>query len=215
MKITLTFDNGPDPEVTPEVLSVLKARGLLATFFVLGDKLRDPARRAACERAHGEGHWIGNHTFNHLVPLGLSSQPDISTREIARTEALIGDLAHPDKLFRPFGGGGNLGDSLLDGPAFEFLQRERYTLVLWNAVPGDWAYPDTWVDRALDACRENDWTALVLHDLPTGAMAHLDAFIARAADEGATFVQDLPPDVVPMRRGEIVGPVRQYVNAAA
>ena len=69
-EVTLTFDNGPEPEVTPAVLEVLRRRGLRASFFVLGHKLADPARRALAERAHAEGHWIGNHTFTHAVPLG-------------------------------------------------------------------------------------------------------------------------------------------------
>ena len=62
MKVTLTFDNGPEPGVTDRVLEVLKSEGIAATFFVLGTKLADPARRALTVRAHAEGHWIGNHT---------------------------------------------------------------------------------------------------------------------------------------------------------
>src|SRR5215471_1694251 len=102
--ITLTFDNGPDPEVTPQVLETLARHGLLATFFVVGEKLRD--RRGLAERAHRAGHWIGNHTYNHIVPLGLSTAPGRAVAEITRTEALIGELAHPRRFFRPFGGGG-------------------------------------------------------------------------------------------------------------
>ncbi|MBY9051435.1 polysaccharide deacetylase family protein, partial [Pseudomonas fluorescens] len=43
--LTLTFDNGPDPDVTPLVLDILAERGIKATFFVIGEKLADPARR--------------------------------------------------------------------------------------------------------------------------------------------------------------------------
>src|SRR5262245_36917907 len=50
-RITLTFDNGPDPEVTPQVLDVLARADVKASFFVLGHKLQHPARRAAAERA--------------------------------------------------------------------------------------------------------------------------------------------------------------------
>src|SRR6185295_9075586 len=68
--VTLTFDNGPEPDVTPRVLDILKAHDIRTTFFVIGEKLADPARRRLAVRAHDEGHWIGNHTFTHTVPLG-------------------------------------------------------------------------------------------------------------------------------------------------
>jgi peptidoglycan/xylan/chitin deacetylase (PgdA/CDA1 family) len=44
-EVTLSFDNGPEPEVTPQVLDVLRHRGILATFFVLGHKMAEPARQ--------------------------------------------------------------------------------------------------------------------------------------------------------------------------
>ena len=215
MKITLTFDNGPHPDVTPEVLAVLHRRNLAATFFVVGKNLADPAAHRAMRQAHDAGHWIGNHTFSHAEPLGRLEGTGAAVEEIRRTEALIGDLAHPDRLFRPPGGGGVLSDNLLDRPALTHLQREAYTVVLWNAVPGDWKLPDGWVDVALDQCRALDWALLVLHDLPTGAMAHLDRFLGRVVEEGGTFVQDFPPDTVPIRRGQIVGEIAPYVKAAA
>src|SRR3974390_1283879 len=108
--LTLSFDNGPEPDVTPQVLDTLARRGIKTTFFVIGEKLADPARRRLAERAHGEGHWIGNHTYTHSLPLGLQRDPDAARHEIARTQGAIGDLAHLQRWFRPFGGGGNLDD---------------------------------------------------------------------------------------------------------
>src|SRR5690606_34539514 len=105
-RITLTFDNGPDPDVTPAVLDTLKAFDIQSTFFVLGDKLRE--RSWLMARAHEEGHWIGNHTYSHLVPLGMVAEDGISTREIAKTQDLIGKFAHERRFFRPFGNGGEL-----------------------------------------------------------------------------------------------------------
>ena len=197
--ITLTFDNGPDPVVTPQVLDVLSRHSIQSTFFVLGDKLRD--RRTATVRAHAEGHWIGNHTFNHIVPLGMASETSFSRSEIARTADLIGDLAHARNFFRPFGGGGNLDNRLLNAEALEVLLAKKFTCVLWNAIPQDWAYPKTWVDRAMQLCRQQNETLMVLHDLPTGAMDKLDSFIRQAKDEGFTFEQDFPGDYVPIERG--------------
>ena len=63
--LTLSFDNGPTPDVTPHVLDVLGRRGVKSTFFVIGEKLVRPANRALAERAHAEGHWVGNNTWSH------------------------------------------------------------------------------------------------------------------------------------------------------
>jgi peptidoglycan/xylan/chitin deacetylase (PgdA/CDA1 family) len=208
--ISLTFDNGPDPEVTPQVLEVLARHDIRASFFPLGDKLRD--RRHLAERAHAEGHWIGNHTFNHIVPLGLTVEAGVAVREIARSQALIADLAHARRFFRPFGGGGLLDGRLLNREALAHLQENGHTCVLWNAVPGDWAHPTGWVDRALAQCGALEHALLVVHDLPTGAMDRLETFVQRAKDQGMTFVQDFPRDCVPIECGRIVGEMASYVS---
>ncbi|HEY4252065.1 MAG TPA: polysaccharide deacetylase family protein [Roseomonas sp.] len=215
-EITLTFDNGPEPEVTPAVLDVLRRRGLRATFFVMGRKLAEGAGHALAERAHAEGHWIGNHTFTHGTPLG--EQPDedrIAEAEIARAQDLIGGLAHPDRLFRPFGGGGRIGPHLLNGASLVYLLRHRFTCVLWNAVPGDWQDPDGWVERALAQCAGASPSVLVLHDLPTGAMRHLDRCLGLLADRGCRFPQAFPAACTPIRRGVPQMPMDAYVTRGA
>ncbi len=204
MRLTLTFDNGPEPGVTEQVLEVLKREQILATFFVLGAKLADPARRRLAERAHAEGHWIGNHTMTHRVPLGRIADAAVVRGEIVDTQALIGGLSHPDRLFRPFGGGGELGPHLLNEAALAVLREQKMTCVLWNAVPRDWEDAEGWVETALAQCRERAWTLLVLHDLPTGAMARLPEFISRSRERGAAFRQDFPADCV--FRPTIAGP---------
>lgn len=211
--LTLTFDNGPDPDVTPRVLDILAERGIKTTFFVIGEKLADPARRGLAARAHGEGHWIGNHTFTHSIPLGEQPDPNTAENEIGRTQAAIGDLAHPQRWFRPFGGGGNLDARLLKPSVVDYLTRNKHSCVLWNAIPRDWADPDGWTGRALDQCSRQPWTLMVLHDLPTGAMDHLERFLDRAEAAGASFRQDFPPQCVPIRDGEIALPIRDYVSS--
>jgi peptidoglycan-N-acetylglucosamine deacetylase len=211
--LTLSFDNGPEPEVTPRVLDILRERGIKTTFFVIGEKLGDPARRRLAARAHGEGHWIGNHTFTHSIPLGQQANADAAENEIGRTQAAIGDLAHPQRWFRPFGGGGNLDNRLLKPSVVDYLIRNKHSCVLWNAIPRDWEDPDGWVERALDQCRSQPWTLMVVHDLPTGAMDHLENFLDRAKVLGARFRQDFPPDCVPIRAGEIVLPIDAYVSS--
>ena len=201
--MTLSFDNGPEPGATDEVLDVLAARGIAATFFVIGRKLATRAGQALAVRARAEGHRIGNHTFFHQIPLGEASGA-AAAEEIGATQELLGDLA-PEKLFRPVGGQGRLGPHLLSRAARDLLVAGRYTCVLWNALPRDWDDPDGWQARALAQVAahraEGRPTALALHDLPGGAMRHLPDFIDRLAAEGARFVQDFPDEVVIVREG--------------
>lgn len=211
-EVTLSFDNGPEPGVTPHVLEVLKNEGIRATFFVLGTKLADPARRRLAEQAYAAGHWIGNHTMTHRQPLGRIVDAGAVRREIVDTEKLLGELAHPDRLFRPFGGGGALGPHLLNEEAVTVLRERKMTCVLWNAIPRDFADPENWVERALEQCGARPWTLLVLHDLPNGAMQHLRRFIEAIRGHGGEFRQDFPPECVPIRRGEVLAPLAPYVT---
>lgn len=213
MQVTLSFDNGPEPAVTPRVLDVLAAAEVKATFFVLGSKLADNKRRGLAKRAHAEGHWIGNHTWSHEEPLGRLKDASRSVSEIVETQALIDELAHPDRLFRPFGGGGTIGPHLLSPAAVDVLKKEKMTCVLWNAVPRDWEDPRGWAETALAQCLAQDWTLLVLHDLPTGAMGRLKIFIDRLRDHGGVFRQDFPPACVPLMRGEVLADLAPYTSA--
>jgi peptidoglycan/xylan/chitin deacetylase (PgdA/CDA1 family) len=210
-KVTLTFDNGPEPLVTPGVLDSLADHNLKATFFVLGRKVSEPDRARIARRAVEEGHHIGNHTFTHTTPLGKLSQA-AALEEFDRTEQALASLDRPERLFRPYGGGGALGPHLLHPAVVEKLEAGGYTCVLWNSVPGDWQHPDDWVDRAMEDCRSHPWSLVVLHDLPTGAMAHLDRFIRQLLDEGMELTQDYPPDCVPILDGRIVLPLEPYVQ---
>jgi peptidoglycan/xylan/chitin deacetylase (PgdA/CDA1 family) len=210
--VTLSFDNGPEPSVTPAVLETLAREGIAASFFVLGNKLADRERRSLAQRAAAEGHWIGNHTYSHATPLGQRAEPDAPEVEIGRTQALIGNLSHPGLLFRPNGGGGHLNANLLSRRALAYLVDGRYSCVLWNAVPRDWEDADGWVERALGQCRALPWSLVVLHDLPTGAMRHLARFIGEVREGGGRFRQEFPPDCVPLRGGEIALPMDRFVS---
>ena len=201
-KVTLTFDNGPDPGgTTAFVLDELARRAILASFFVIGRQLARPGARALAERARDEGHWIGNHTLTHSVMFGDSDEASLAEREIGETQALIGDLAHPDRLFRPYGGGGVISQRLLNASAVSYLVGGGYTCVLWTSVPRDWEADAAWVDRCLADIEGQDWTVVVAHDLPTGGMAYLPVLLDRTQAMGAEFVQDFPPACVPIRRG--------------
>jgi len=200
-RLTLTFDNGPDKTVTPQVLDILARRKLKATFFVLGKNLADPELRKLAERAHAEGHWIGNHTYTHEVPLGDRDDPGIAQSEIGATQDLIGDLSHPDKLFRPFGDGGQLNSRLLNQEARDYLISGGYSCVLWNSIPRDWEDPEDWVDRALRQLDQLDWGVVVLHDIATGAMNNLVRFLDEVANCNIDIVQHFPDECVILQNG--------------
>lgn len=197
MRITLSFDNGPIPGSTDRILDVLKARGLHATFFALGKLASAPEGRRLLRRAKDEGHWIGNHTMNHGTPLGETGDPQHVEHEIVAAERVLGELALPERLFRP-NGGGQLGEHLLSAAARTWLIAHKYTVVTWNNVPGDWIEPRReWVSRALATAETQDWSLLVLHDpYLADMMDTLPAFLDEVQRRGGAFTQDFPPACV-------------------
>jgi peptidoglycan/xylan/chitin deacetylase (PgdA/CDA1 family) len=202
-RVTLTFDNGPTPGITGKVLDILADRRIHATFFVVGEKLAAPGGRELAARARLEGHWIGNHSMTHSIPLGEKTDAEYAQREIVETQNLIGDLAHPDKLFRPMGGGGAIGPHLLSGAALRLLEDGKYTCVLWSSVPGDWKDQNGWVEKCLADVVDRDWTVVVIHDIENGALARLPELLAKLNAQGIEFRQEFPDDVVITRSGKI------------
>jgi peptidoglycan/xylan/chitin deacetylase (PgdA/CDA1 family) len=96
--VALTFDDGPDPEVTPLLLDLLRRRRLRATFFVAGRKAeRHPGLVREILR---QGHTIGNHSFRHDPLLMLRSRARLAD-EVARTQDLLASFGIRPLLFRP------------------------------------------------------------------------------------------------------------------
>jgi peptidoglycan-N-acetylglucosamine deacetylase len=96
--VALTFDDGPDPDVTPRLLDLLQRQGLKAAFFVTGQEAeRYPGLvREILQR----GHEIGNHSYHHDLLLMLRSRARLA-EEIARTQTVLAGLGIRPRLFRP------------------------------------------------------------------------------------------------------------------
>ena len=144
--VALTFDDGPDPEWTPAILDILKARGVKATFFVVGSEAeRHPE---LVRRIVAEGHEIGNHTFTH--PNLAEAPAALIKLELNATERLIESLTgRSTTLFRPPYNADSRPTSLRELLPIEIAQSLGYMTVLENVDPRDWQKPkkDQLVER--------------------------------------------------------------------
>lgn len=129
--VALTFDDGPDPIWTPQILDVLDRHGVKATFFLVGDHVRrfpEVARDIAAR-----GHAIGNHTYSHR-PLWRLSAEAISADVRRAGEEIAAACGRQPTLFRPPKG-------LLWPRQKKALARWGYDVVMWSLNTKDWAGP--------------------------------------------------------------------------
>jgi len=119
--VYLTFDDGPVPEVTPDVLAILDQFDVKATFFCVGDNVRKYPElfQKVCEK----GHQIGNHTFNHIK--GFSWSVTNYLDNVAKADLLI-----DTKLVRPPHG------QLT--PALYRALNKHYQVVMWDLITRDY-----------------------------------------------------------------------------
>lgn len=128
-RIALTFDDGPDPVITPKVLAELRAHGVKATFFVLGERVR--LHPEILQAIVADGHEIGNHTYSHRH-LSRVSNEEIED-EIVRTQVLIKAATGVNPiLFRPPYG-------TLRPDSRTVLAKLNLTSILWSVDPKDWS----------------------------------------------------------------------------
>jgi peptidoglycan-N-acetylglucosamine deacetylase len=137
--ISLTFDDGPHPEFTPQLLDNLATADIKGTFFIVGEKVEQ--HPDIVKRIADEGHEIGNHTWTHSEPRQTSTRK--FRDEVARTNELIFELTGQDcRLMRPPKGELSPGKILT-------LLKLRQTIVLWNQDSRDyrmesWSDMETW-----------------------------------------------------------------------
>ena len=206
-RVTLTFDNGPTPDVTDQVLEILAERSLRAIFFVVANRVgNDPAARALLRRMVRDCHRVGCHSLTHGRPLGeLDEQETIA--EIATAHEVLREFTGESLLFRPWGTEGRLDRRCLNRTAVDYLVSGKHTCVLWNSVPRDWADPLGWIDRAVADVRARGHTVVVIHDVPSGAMGELPRFLDELDRIGVAVTDELPDECVPITGGRLVSPV--------
>jgi cellulose synthase/poly-beta-1,6-N-acetylglucosamine synthase-like glycosyltransferase/peptidoglycan/xylan/chitin deacetylase (PgdA/CDA1 family)/spore germination protein YaaH len=137
-ELALTFDDGPDPLWTPQILDILKAKGVHASFFVIGENAE--AAPDLVQRIVAEGHDVGNHTFTH--PNLGELPPSLVTLEINATQRLFEALTGRSmRLFRaPYFGDAEPTTSDEISP-IETAQSMGYLSVGLHVDPDDWLRP--------------------------------------------------------------------------
>lgn len=120
-EVFLTFDDGPVPEVTPLVLSILNKYNVKATFFCVGENVQKYPE--IFELLQNEGHTIGNHTFHHVKAWKTEYNSYLS--EVEQCNILV-----KNKLFRPPHG-------QISRKIARHLSKE-YRIIMWSALTGDY-----------------------------------------------------------------------------
>ena len=97
--ICLTFDDGPDPIMTPKILDILNTYGIKGTFFLIGKNVL--SNKDLVKRISKEGHSIGNHTYYHKPTFSMSCKKKI-TKDIKKTTQVLEQITSKKiKYFRP------------------------------------------------------------------------------------------------------------------
>ncbi|KLU64216.1 peptidoglycan-N-acetylglucosamine deacetylase [Desulfosporosinus acididurans] len=125
--VALTFDDGPDPIDTPQVLEILKEKEVRATFFVLGQAVKDNPR--LLKRLANEGHEIGNHSYDH------DYKQQRLLKEISQTDdEVYAATGIHTYFYRPPGG-------FLSKAQLESIKKNGHVVALWSVDSKDWRNP--------------------------------------------------------------------------
>ena len=181
MKIALTFDDGPHPYRTDDILNLLEKYKIKATFFVVGENVSyypEPFKRTVAM-----GHEIGNHTYHH-TPLSDTCEKTV-TEEIAQTDEIIFKTVglHP-KLFRP--PEGSYGEH-----ALKTAQSMGMRMILWTVDTRDWERPpaEAIVENVMKNVRGG--SILLFHDYmhkTAHTMEALEILLPKLLERGFEFV---------------------------
>ena len=180
-RIVLTFDDGPHPKQTLQILDLLDRYGIKATFFMIGINV-ETYPQVAYEVA-ARGHEVGNHTETHSHAIRMDNA--LLQSEIAQCEReVLARTGKQCKLFRPPEGA--LTDSMRST-----IKSMGYINVLWTLDTRDWAHtpPDQISEYILQNAKNGD--IILMHDYigynsPT--LKALETFVPVLLEQGFTFV---------------------------
>jgi peptidoglycan-N-acetylglucosamine deacetylase len=177
--VALSFDDGPHPVFTPQVLDILQNHDAKATFFLIGERaLRYPE---AVARIKSAGHEVANHYFMNGPTLGHSDEDFV--RHLEQTESAICLTAAP-KLFRAPGG-------VAWPKQLRLAQKHGYTCVLGSAYPHDPMHPPVWYIKWLIKKNLMPGTIVILHDGISDATRSIEALpdvLQEGHKKGLSFV---------------------------
>lgn len=179
-QVALTFDDGPSPASTPEVLSLLKNSGVRAAFFVIGRKVEKYPDLAF--RINQDGHLIGNHSLTHADLFPLKPAAEIR-EELLATRGLIEKITgEPNLYFRPpFGVTNPIIARALKGLDFQVIG--------WSIRSFDLSRrkPDVIVGRILSRLKGGD--IILLHDTSPGILPILNRLLVNLKLQGWEVVR--------------------------
>jgi peptidoglycan-N-acetylglucosamine deacetylase len=163
-KVALTFDDGPDPNYTPQILDVLKQKNAPAAFFVIGSQAKDYPN--VLKREYADGHEIGNHTFTHPL-FNMNESETFIRSELNLTELVLESrLGVKSVLFRPPYGIDHQPDSADEVELLPIPQKLGYLLIGARIDPHDWAMPpaEEIVKEVLAQAKTGKGNIILLHD---------------------------------------------------
>ncbi len=168
-KVAISFDDGPDPDNTPQILDILKQKHATATFFVIGSNANQYL--GLLKREYDEGHEIGNHTYTHPKFDDVSrGQLEV---ELNLTERLFAStLGVKTLFFRPPYGIDHQPETAGEVASLPIPQSMGYVLVGARIDPHDWGEPGgippapakEIVQRVLEQAQDGDGNIILLHD---------------------------------------------------
>ena len=160
-QVTLTFDDGPDPEWTPQILDILKSANVKAAFFIVGTNAEHYPNLV--RRIVAEGHEIGNHTYYH--PNLALCWPEHIRLELNATQLLLETITgRATTLFRPPYAADTSPSQLSELTPLQIAQDLNYLVVLENIDPQDWARPGSDIILQRIKQQRRDGNIILLHD---------------------------------------------------
>ena len=174
-KIALTFDDGPHPYYTEQLLDGLKERGVHATFFVTGEHAK--LHPDIIERIHEEGHLIGNHTYSH-IQLRKSNREEFK-EQLLQTNEIIEEITGEEVIYvrPPYG----TWDKT-------FEKELNMIPVLWTVDPLDWCSSNVAciTEKVVEKAKEND--IILMHDYYDTTVTAALNIVDELQEEGYVFV---------------------------